>query len=555
MGRSCNVAPLGFRNLSRKEANDSVVIEFDINKQDQTGVNMSPKNCYANPFEPLTCMFLALGCYLCFNDDMFNRDSDNIFKKSGKERSASDTYCKALKKLVESSEARKQFVIGYCREGHFHAHGTRKGAATHVTTATMEPPPMPSILMRGEWSLGKVLDLYWKWSALGDCYLGRCLSGIDPDSEDFATLPPHFKEGMENKHIAEAMQLCFGSIIVAWSGTCAIQSALMLFLASMVYHQKFLLGYIAQNSKHPFQSIPILQRPDLLEELTKLVTLDPVGDVTVLTGVPFRVKQMVKLNAVFKTLQTGIDMILTWSGNLPGIIKATVNDIAEEAGQVTVPFVMELLENQHAQMALTVGTAVKNAVEEATRHMAPRATASIVEPYHAGIQHRLGGVSIGLWREYRGYSVPADFLWPTFSLRRAWDAWLFGIPNNQSTRTVAGVEVVKTSPVRPLRYIVTPEMLPLANRVRKVFADDWKPVLKLMEEATAHLTRGVNEKDMDAAFMESTFNAARDSLNEKYPRLFEQTRNRQWKVSTWSKKVREVNRKRKRQRLLLHTLG
>ena len=363
-------------------------------------------------------------------------------------------------------------------------------------------------------------------------------------------MPPHFKEGMENKHIEEAMQLCFGSIIVAWSGTCAIQSALMLFLASMVYHQDFLLGYIAQNSKHPFQSIPILQRLDLLEELTKLVTLDPVGDVTVLTGVPFRVKQMVKLNAVFKTLQTGIDKILTWSGNLPGIIKATVNDIAKEAGQVTVPFVMELLEKQHAQMALTVGTAVKNAVEEATRHMAPRATASILEPYHAGIQSRLGGVSIGLWREYQRYSVPADFLWPTFSLRRAWDAWLFGIPNNQSTRTVAGVEVVKTSPVRPLRYIVTPEMLPLANRVRKVFADDWRPVLKLMEEATSDLTRGVNEKDMDAAFMESTFNAARDSLNEKYPDLFEQDRNRQWKVSTWSKKVREVNRKRKRQHSL-----
>ena len=93
-------------------------------------------------------------------------------------------------------------------------------------------------------------------------------------------------------------------------------------------------------------------------------------------------------------------------------------------------------------------------------------------------------------------------------------------------------------------------MLPLANRVRKVFADDWRPVLKLMEEATSDLTRGVNEKDMDAAFMESTFNAARDSLNEKYPDLFEQDRNRQWKGSTWSKKVREVNRKRKRQHSL-----
>ena len=191
-------------------------------------------------------------------------------------------------------------------------------------------------------------------------------------------------------------------------------------------------------------------------------------------------------------------------------------------------------------MALTIGTAVKNAVEEATRHTAPRATASILEPYHAGIHPRLGGVSIGLWREYRGYSVPADFLWPTFSVRHVWDAWIFGIQNNQSTRTVAGVDVVVTSPVRPLQNILTPVMLPLANQVRKVFAGEWKPVLKLMEQqAKSDRTHGVNEKDMDAAFMESTFNTA----------LFEQDRNRQWKVSSWSKKMREANRKRKRQAL------
>ena len=70
--------------------------------------------------------------------------------------------------------------------------------------------------------------------------------------------------------------------------------------------------------------------------------------------------------------------------------------------------------------------------------------------------------------------------------------------------------------------------MPLAKQVRKVFADDRKPVLKLMEQATADLIHGVNEKDMDTVYLESTFNADRASLNVEYSDLFEQDQNRQW---------------------------
>jgi hypothetical protein len=51
----------------------------------------------------------------------------------------------------------------------------------------MDPPPIPSVLMRGEWSLGKVLEVYWKYSMIGDTYLGRCLAGFDPDQPNVAT--------------------------------------------------------------------------------------------------------------------------------------------------------------------------------------------------------------------------------------------------------------------------------------------------------------------------------------------------------------------------------
>lgn len=547
MGRSCNIAPLGFRNISRKEANDSIAIKYEMNKQDQTGVNTSPKNCYANPFEPAVCIMLAMDCYLCVNDAMFDRESDSIFRKSGKDRSASDTYCKALNELISSSAVRKEVILQYIRDGHFHAHGTRKGAATFVTTATMEPPPMPSILMRGEWSLGKVLDLYWKWSALGDCYLGRCLSGLDPDSEDFAALPPHFKEGMENKYIKEAMELCFGTILESWSGKCSIQGVLLLCLASMVHHRVFLLGFMGDNSRHPFSSIPILQRTELLDELAKLVTMEPVGSVITATGVPFRVKEMKRLNKVFNRLEAGIENLLDWSGKLPSIIKATVNEIAKEAGQVTVPFVMELLEKQHANMAETIGLSVLKAVKEATSHFSSRHEAPTTA-HPVETRNSVGGMAIGMWREYRGFVVPPNFLWPTCNLRRAWDAWLFGMPNHQSIRGTGKDRVLIQTPVRPLRYIINLQTLPKDNRVRTTFRDNWKPVLKLMDKGTKSLTRGVNVKDMDAAFMDRTFEAACKFLKGKYPSLFEQERNRQWAVSNWSKLIRQLDRVQKKRK-------
>ena len=73
--------------------------------------------------------------------------------------------------------------------------------------------------------------MYWFFSHLGDTYLGRCLAGFDPDGEDIDTLPPHFKEGMENEHIAGAMQLSYGGILKKYPN---IESVLLLFLAKNI---------------------------------------------------------------------------------------------------------------------------------------------------------------------------------------------------------------------------------------------------------------------------------------------------------------------------------
>ncbi len=58
----------------------------------------------------------------------------------------------------------------------------------------------------------------------------------------------------------------FGSIIDRFGGT-GIEGALLLLLASIVYHADFLIKHIADNLGRAFQSIPILSKPTILPEL------------------------------------------------------------------------------------------------------------------------------------------------------------------------------------------------------------------------------------------------------------------------------------------------
>ena len=61
----------------------------------------------------------------------------------------------------------------------------------------------------GEWSLGEVHDINWKWVETGDCFLGHILAGLDLNTEEFSALLPHFTAGTENGHNKEALELSF----------------------------------------------------------------------------------------------------------------------------------------------------------------------------------------------------------------------------------------------------------------------------------------------------------------------------------------------------------
>ena len=194
--------------------------------------------------------------------------------------------------------------MSYIRLAHANAHGWRKGGATYATSGTTYPPPIPSVAQRGEWSMGKVLNVYWHCAEPGDNYLGRVLAGLNALSPSFNILPPHFdvEDPMGNAHIHEAMQVMYGPILVRWhSESCNPSGVLLRVLASVVYHFDWIKQIASKNgTDHPFSCIPLMFNLELVVELKKLLTTKPSSVIKEATGIPPHVEQCLQLQGLLQ---------------------------------------------------------------------------------------------------------------------------------------------------------------------------------------------------------------------------------------------------------------
>ena len=210
MARSINIDDITFSQCSL--GNDSLVIKYFDSKSDQTGERTSPKNCYANPFDYSVCIFTALGCYLPLNEESWASTKDAIFRNRGAASGTGSTrYCKGIAKLARENMGK---IEEFVRSDHFKIHGIRKGSAIYATSGTTLPASLAAVANRGEWKVSIMFDIYLGFAEPGDQYLGRILAGLNVNDDSFAVLPPHFVCGMENELIREAINLCFGTILI-----------------------------------------------------------------------------------------------------------------------------------------------------------------------------------------------------------------------------------------------------------------------------------------------------------------------------------------------------
>jgi hypothetical protein len=134
---------------------------------DQGGKNMCPKNIFASPHNPPISFHFALAVWLSLHADKFEKTEKFFASGYAGAGQSSQNYNKGLTKMLLKFDGE---VREFVRINHCNSHdGHRKGGVIHVMTSSTAPPPMPSVLIRGDWSMGKVLDIqhqHWQHKTL-----------------------------------------------------------------------------------------------------------------------------------------------------------------------------------------------------------------------------------------------------------------------------------------------------------------------------------------------------------------------------------------------------
>ena len=71
-------------------------------------------------------------------------------------------------------------------------HSLRKRAASYVSSGSTYGPPQVATNIRAGWTMGQIQDMYLRFEAAGDQYVGCVVSGLPICSPKFAVLPPQF---------------------------------------------------------------------------------------------------------------------------------------------------------------------------------------------------------------------------------------------------------------------------------------------------------------------------------------------------------------------------
>ena len=107
--------------------------------------------------------------------------------------------------------------------------------------------------------VGTKLDCYWHFCTIGDQYLGQIVALLNPLSQGFDVLPPHWTmtDPMLVDAILKAMNLTFGTIVT--EHPTFTWQILVHTLACIVFYSDKLKEQIQRHSCHDFSKVSILQ--------------------------------------------------------------------------------------------------------------------------------------------------------------------------------------------------------------------------------------------------------------------------------------------------------
>ena len=151
-------------------------------KGDRT--KMKPFHLSTNQQRPWICPVTAVAILL-----MSGFHSTKQLFEAG---SAAKSYNKAIKKALKSPSVQTAMKRAGVSEKDVASHTLRKSSATHVSGNSLCAPSIFSILLRGGWSIGEVMQRYIHVGEAQDRFLAHLLAGRDLFETSFHYVCPHF---------------------------------------------------------------------------------------------------------------------------------------------------------------------------------------------------------------------------------------------------------------------------------------------------------------------------------------------------------------------------
>jgi len=242
--------------------------------------------------------------------------------------------------------------------------------------------------------------------------------------------------------------------------------------------------------------------------------------------------------------------------NLSAMVKNAMEEKATENGNITATFVAE----QVAAATERVTEPLVQKMVEMEERLTARIGASSVHPGTHSNNPALSSerrLDAHLYPSYKyqdpdaaernkhksDWDVPQGFVLPSADLYSGWQRWLQGIASYASAD---GNGKIIHAPVKPLRLLKQGD---LPVKIRRSYDNNWKPIMELLEDEVKEEVRNRHVDDMDFDFFRGTYDKALKGATEKYP-VFATAKNT-WKVSTYVRKMREVDCRRKREAMVV----
>ena len=239
-------------------------------------------------------------------------------------------------------------------------------------------------------------------------------------------------------------------------------------LASIVYHSDNLRRIARSNPRHPFNSIAILNDGATLLELKKLVTIKKSSKLSLALGVPPHVETLKKLDAVVRLLIKEHTCRKKWEENFASMLRDNINEVALDAGQITRPKMVEIMEEHTRGLKETFKDDMEGIIRKYFSGNFSNSDNSADPPIENN-QTNANSTSM-LYSSYThsgkiGLHTCKGWEFPSCQLKQAWRFWLIGQPDFEIRKENS---IIEKCPVRPFCLFSLRHLLPRFKKTYQI---------------------------------------------------------------------------------------